>query len=166
MKYNGMLLRLPREIRWFIAIFVITLSVGFFSGLFFVEQTSTASPSGIEENYLGNEQDVEAEIMIFKKSQREMLTLIHTHILSLSMLFFLMGILVWGTRLPRALKMFLAIEPFLSLILTFGGIYLLWYGILWMKYLVSFSGMLMTVTYALSSGLVVFQCLWASKTTP
>jgi hypothetical protein len=165
MTLNRRLKTYPREIRVFITTFVFVMSVGFFTGLFFIRQTSSTHPSGIERNYLGNEEEPEAEVMIFKKSEREMLTIIHTHILSLSLLFFLLGILVWITELPTRLKYFLTVEPFISLIFTFGGIYLLWRGILWMKYVVFFSGMLMTITYLASATIVVYQALRPGKPT-
>jgi len=82
MNYNGLLLTLPKEIKVFIACFVVILSIGFFTGLFFVSETDSTSPAGMEENYLGNEADEDAAVMKFKKSEREMLTIVHTHILS------------------------------------------------------------------------------------
>ena len=157
MNYNGLLAVLPKGIKWFVATFVLVLSVGFYTGLLFVSQTSTSSPDGIVENYMGNEDDEEAEVMKFRKGDREMLTIIHTHILSMSLIFFLLGALVWLTKLPQKLKMFLTVEPFLSVILTFGGIYFMWSGLMWMKYVVIFSGFLMTLTYTISALLVLYQ---------
>jgi len=157
MHFDGLLATFPKEIKLFIGAFVIVLSIGFYTGLLFVSQTSTADPEGIEENYLGNEDDEDAEVMKFKKSEREMLTIVHTHILSMSFIFFLLGVLVWLTKLPKNWKLFLTIEPFISVVLTFGGIYFLWTGILWMKYIVIFSGFLMTVTFTISSFLVLLQ---------
>ncbi len=157
MMYNGLLLSFPKEIKIFIASFVVILSIGFFTGLLFVSQTSTTSPDGLVENYNGNEDDEDAEVMKFKKSEREMLTIVHTHILSMSFIFFLLGGLVWLTRLSKSLKLFLTVEPFLSVLLTFSGIYFLWTGILWMKYVVIFSGFLMTATFTISAILVLYQ---------
>jgi hypothetical protein len=157
MKYDGLLIALPKEIKIFIAAFVVILSIGFFTGLLFVSQTSTTSPDGVVENYNGNEEDEDAEIMKFKKSKREMLTIVHTHILSMSFIFFLLGGLVWFTKLPKKLKLFLTVEPFLSVLLTFGGIYFIWSGILWMKYVVIASGFLMTTTFTISAILVLYQ---------
>lgn len=88
MNYNGVLPTLPKELRLFIAVFVIVLSVGYFTGLLFIQETESTTPAGIEENYLGNEDDEEAEVMKFKKGEREMLTVIHTHVLSMSFIFF------------------------------------------------------------------------------
>lgn len=157
MNYNGLLSSFPKEIKIFIAAFVVILSIGFFTGLLFVSQTSTTSPDGIIENYNGNEEDEDAEVMKFKKSEREMLTIVHTHILSMSFVFFLLGGLVWLTKLSNKLKLFLTVEPFISVVLTFGGIYFLWTGILWMKYVVIFSGFLMTATFTISAFLVLYQ---------
>ena len=159
MHFDGLLLTFPREIKIFIACFVIVLSVGFFTGLLFVSQTNATTPAGMEEQYLGNEDDEEADIMKFKKSEREMLTIVHTHILSMSMIFFLLGGLVWMAKASKKLKLFLTIEPFFSVILTFGGLYLLWSGVLWMKYIVIFSGVLMTLTYTASAFMVLYQSL-------
>lgn len=157
MKLSGLLAAFPTEIKIFIASFVIVLSIGFFTGLLFVNETSSANPKGIQENYLGNEENEDAQVMKFHKSEREMLTTVHTHILSMSFIFFFLGILVWMTKLSMKWKLFLTVEPFLSVLLTFGGIYLLWKGILWVKYIVMFSGLLMTITFAVSVLIVLFQ---------
>ena len=162
MQIDGLIHKLPRYVKQFIAAFVIVLSVGYFSGIQFVRQTESDRPAGIEENYLGNE-DLEDEgdiaVMKFKKGEREMLTILHTHILSISFIFFLLGSLVAITSLPRKWKAFLMIEPFVSIILTFGGIYLLWKGMLWMKWVVMISGVLMTLVYIVSACVVLFQLL-------
>ena len=109
-----------------IAIFLLMLSIGFYTGLLFVGETSSVNPNGIEEQYLGNENDENAEVMRFKKSDQEMLTLVHNHILSMSIIFFLVGGLVSITKLNKKIKLFLIVEPFVSVVLTFGGLYLLY----------------------------------------
>lgn len=160
---NGLIVTFPKEVKLLIAAFIIVLSVGFYTGLLFVDTTSTPNPDGIEEQYLGNENDAEATVMKFKKSEQEMLTLVHTHILSMSVIFFLVGLILTTTKLNLKLKLFLIIEPFLSVILTFGGLYLLWTGLLWMKYIVMFSGFLMTLTYSWSILIILKQALFSKN---
>lgn len=160
MNPDGLLMRLPRGIRVFLACFVGALSIGFYTGLAFVGQTGGTRPAGVETQYLGNEDQEEAEIMVFKKSPREMLTIIHTHVLSMSLIFLLLGMLVWACRLPAGLKAFLTIEPFCSLLATFGGIYLVWLGWPGWSYLVVFSGSLMTLTYTVSAAIVLYQLIF------
>ena len=159
MQLNGLIYTLAREIKIFIGAFIIVLSISFHTGLLFVCETSSANPNGIEEQYLGNEEDENATIMRFKKSDKEMLSLVHSHVLSMSILFFLVGLLISITKLAMRFKLFLIIEPFVSVILTFGGLYLLWKGVLWMKYVVMFSGMLMTLTFTLSILIILRQLL-------
>ena len=157
MQLNGLLHTFSKEIKLLIGAFIIVLSIGFFTGLLFVGETSSTNPNGIEEQYLGNESDEDAEIMKFKKSDQEMLTLVHNHILSMSIIFFLVGMILSTTKLNKKLKLFLMIEPFASVLLTFGGIYLLWNGLFWMKYIIMFSGTLMTLTYSCSIVIILLQ---------
>ncbi|MFT6127144.1 MAG: hypothetical protein ACJAVA_001626, partial [Flavobacteriaceae bacterium] len=100
MQFNGLIQTFPKHIKIFIAAFVIVLSIGYFTGLLFVNQTNSTNPSGMEVNYLGNEEIEDVEVMVFKKGEREMLTVLHTHILSISFIFFLLGGLVAITSLP------------------------------------------------------------------
>jgi len=162
MQLNGLIKTLPKELKLLIGTFVIVLSIGFYTGLLFVSETSSANPNGIEEQYLGNENDENAMVMKFKKSEQEMLTLFHNHVLSMSIIFFLVGLLLCITQLDKKIKIFLIIEPFISVILTFGGIYLLWKGLLWMKYIVMFSGTLMVLTYTVAI-IIIFSQLFAEK---
>ena len=159
MVVNGLIETFPKELKALIFVFVIVLSIGFYTGLLFVSETSNNSPDGIEEQYLGNEEDVDAKVMKFKKNEQQMLTLVHGHILSMSIIFFLTGLILVTTRTNYKLKLFLLIEPFLSIILTFGGLYLLWKGMLWVKYIVMFSGILMTVSFTLAVFIILKQLI-------
>ena len=87
--------QLPRPLKQLVSIFLLILSVGYFSGLAFVNDTTSATNQGIRVNYNGNEDNEEAEEMKFKKSDHEMLNIIHTHILSMSIIFFILGGLVY-----------------------------------------------------------------------
>lgn len=159
MQFHGLIHTFPKEIKVFIAAFVVVLSIGYFTGLLFIRNTETNTPQGIEENYLGNEEVEVADVMKFEKGEREMLTIIHTHILSMSFVFFLLGGLVAITSIPKRLKHFLMIEPFISVLVTFGGIYMLWSGMLWMKYVVMISGILMTASFVVGALAVLQQLM-------
>ena len=157
MQLNGLIYTLPKELKLLIGAFIIVLSIGFYTGLLFIGETSSANPNGIEEQYLGNETDEDAEVMKFKKSEKEMLTLVHNHILSMSIIFFLVGGIVSMTKLDKKLKLFLIVEPFASVVLTFGALYFLWKGMLWMKYVVMFSGIFMTLSFTSAIVIILYQ---------
>jgi len=162
MQVHGLIHQFPREIKLVIIAFIVVLSIGFYGGLSFVRNTTSMSTAGIETHYLGNEADEDAEIMKFKKSEGEMLTIVHNHILSLSVIFFLLSLILATTSINKKLKYFLMLEPFLSILLTFGGIYLLWKEVIWFKYIVIFSGVLMIVTFLVSTLSILYQ-LFSSK---
>lgn len=157
MQFHGQIHHFTKQVKLFILSFLIILNIGFTTGLLFVGNTQSITPNGMVENYLGNEEDDQALEMKFKKSDHEMLTLLHTHVLSTSFIFFLLGSLLAFTSLPKRLKYVLMIEPFLSIILTFGGLYLLWDGMLWMKYVVMISGIVMAGVFYLGSLLLIIQ---------
>lgn len=160
MRLNGLLYILPKEIKLLIAVFLVLINIGFFSSLVMVDNTTSMSTTGIQENYLGNEADEHAVEMKFQKSEQQVIGIIHSHILSMGMLFLLMGILVSLTYLPQNFKLFLMIEPFVSILLTFGGIYFLWSGITWFKYIIIFSGSLMTLSLLTASLIIYYQLLF------
>lgn len=163
MELRGTLSQLPKDFRIFVCCFVIVLNIGFFTGFNFVRVSTSLSTTGIEENYLGNEEDEEADIMRFKKSEKEILTLIHNHILSLSVIFFVLAILLYMTNVSPKLKTFLLFEPFASLVLTFGGIYIMWLGVIWFKYIIIVSGLAMVISLCLTSFLIIKECLFPNS---
>ncbi|REE81600.1 hypothetical protein BX611_1135 [Lutibacter oceani] len=163
MQIHGLIHHFPKEIKLIIVAFIIVLSIGFYGGLSFVRNTTSMSSSGIETHYLGNEEDENAEIMKFKKSEGELLTVVHNHILSLSVIFFLIAIILATTSINKKLKYFLMIEPFFSIILTFGGIYLLWKGVTWFKYIVILSGFFMTFSFVAATISILYQILFYQK---
>ncbi|MEM1340451.1 MAG: hypothetical protein AAF717_19525 [Bacteroidota bacterium] len=150
MQLKGKLLETSRETRSLIVLYLVITSIGFLSALQFVDRTTSGTPKGIQENYLGNEEDLQATELKFAMSERQILNIIHAHMLSIGMLFFILALLVATTPLGGILRKLLLFEPLVSVFLTFGGIYWLWKGILWMRYVVMLSGILMTLSYILS----------------
>ena len=163
MKLNGLIYNLPSELRNLIVLFVIVLSTGYFVGVMFIDHTSSLNPEGIQENYLGNEVTEPIDVFKFKKSTYQMFNLIHTHVISMAIIFFIIGLLLLITDLNKYLKLFLIIEPFLSIIITFAGIYYLWTGLFWMKYIIFASSLLMTLVYFASASIVLYQCIFIKK---
>lgn len=150
MVLHGKIHSLPGQAKALIGAFIITLSFGYYTGLRFVMENTSNTTKGIEEQYLGNESDENAEEMKFKKSEKEIITMVHNHVVGMSMIFLALGSIMLITSINKKIKKILIIEPFLSIIFTFGGIWLMWSGVLWMKYIVMLSGILLTLSYTFS----------------
>ena len=156
MHLKGKLVDASREVKILIVIYLVITSIGFLSALQFVDLTTSGTPKGIQENYLGNEEDLEATDMKFMMSERQILNIVHAHMLSMGMLFFVLALLVAATPIGGLLRKTLLFEPLVSVFLTFGGIYWLWKGILWMRYVVMISGVLMTLSYIVSLVILLY----------
>jgi hypothetical protein len=149
----------PGYLRKSIFFFILTLTFGYFSGFKFIAHTTDLNAQGIEENYNGNEHDENAEVLRFKRSEGEILTTIHAHVLSFSLIFFCLGALLVTVPINTTLKHVLMVEPFISIILTFGGIWLLWLGYDWVKYIVMISGILITISFTMSAVIIGYYSL-------
>lgn len=159
MQFEGKIQQLSKTAKMLLVCFLITLSFGFYTGLLFINENTNSTFNGVEEHYLGNEDDENAEVMKFKKSKKDIVTMVHNHVLSLSIIFLLLGGLLLLTNLSPILKNILIVEPFISLLLTFGGIWVMWSGVLWFKYIIMLSGILMTATFTASVLIILFQLL-------
>ncbi|HCQ30620.1 MAG TPA: hypothetical protein DIU39_10055 [Flavobacteriales bacterium] len=139
--------QMPKQIKNVLTAFIFTATIGFSIGLFFINHTTHFKVKGIEQNYLGNEEDETADEMLFRKSEREILTTIHNHITSMSLLFLAVGLIFALTPIAKRYK-WLAIEPFVSLFLTFGSIYFLWkFEWKWISYVTMISGIAMSTSF-------------------
>jgi hypothetical protein len=157
LELHGKIHALPKTAKLLIGFFIITLSFGYFTGLRFVNENTNNTTQGIEEHYLGNEDNEDAEIMRFKKSEKEIITTVHNHVVSMSLIFLALGGILLITSINPVLKKFLIVEPFISIVLTFGGIWLMWSGVLWLKYVIICSGILLTITFTTSILLILVQ---------
>lgn len=163
MELHGLIHQFPKELKIVILAFISVLSIGFYGGISFVNNTTSMKTSGVETHYLGNENDENAEVMKFKKNEREILTIVHNHILSLSVIFFLLSLILSTTSINKKVKYFLMLEPFFSIVLTFGGIYFLWSGITWFKYVIVISGVFMTFSFVASTLSIGYQLFFSKK---
>ncbi len=158
---------LPRPLRRLLLAFLVIATVGYTLGAFFVDHTTGTRPAGIAERYRGSESmnvDLEKlpadrEIQ-YEKSPAEMLNITHTHILALGMLFLAVGgIFSFASGIRPALKSFLVIEPFVSLIFTFGGIWLVRYHHPAWGWMIAVSGILMSLCFYAMAGVGIYQLL-------
>ena len=145
---NIQLYKLPKLLKISLSIFLISLSFGYISGIDLLKHTTDFNLKGIEENIIGNDFDESAEELKFDMSEREFAGIIHSHVISLAILFLILSLLIFFSSYSNGIKTFFMIEPTISLILTFGGMWLLWAGISWFKYVIMISGILMHLSFS------------------
>lgn len=151
----------PYAYRFLVIIFVLTTTVGFIIGLSFIEKTTHLLPAGIVTHYKGNKSSElqTGEELKFEKSVNEMLTTTHNHVLGLSFLFLIFGFLYLHTGRITFSKKIIAIEPLVSLVVTFGSLWLVRFVHPIFVYLVVLSGVLMAACFLWMAWIITRSCL-------
>jgi hypothetical protein len=139
---------------------VIVQLVGYTTSLVFVWHTTRLGPPGIESRYRGTNPDSAQGAMRFPKSFAEMLTITHTHLLSMAVIFVITGIgLALCERVKERWKTFLVAEPFVALLVSFTAMWLMRYGDARFSWLLEASSAVLAVTFYVQSYLILRE-LW------
>jgi hypothetical protein len=135
---------------------VIVQLVGYTTSLVFIWHTTRMVPSGIESRYRGADPETVQGAMQFPKSFAEMLTITHTHLLSMAVIFVITGIgLALCERVAERWKRFLVVEPFVALLVSFSAMWLMRYADPRFSWLLEASSSVLAVTFYVQSYLIL-----------
>jgi ABC-type amino acid transport system permease subunit len=152
-----------RTLRLFITAFLLVLTVGYTIGLLFVDHTTSGTARGLSEQFRGTPETSTATELKYAKSADEMYIFLHNHILSLSLVFFAIGIIFYFHSMRSGLlKDFLMVEPFAAIVTTFGGIWMMRFVSEYFSWLVLLSGISMVGCYV-SMVMLILKELWIRK---
>lgn len=136
--------------------------VGYTTSLLFVHHTTGMTPSGVAAHYRGSEGAAAAtaaagdEAMQFSKSYAEMLTITHTHLLSMAAIFVISGLaLALCERPSERWRRILVTEPFAALLVSFASMWLMRYVDGRFAWLLSLSSGVMALTFYAQSYFVL-----------
>ena len=148
---------LPAPIRTLGRWLTIVQLVGYTTSLVFVWHTTRLAPTGVAERYRGAAVDsVSTAPMQFPKSFAEMLTITHTHLLSMAVIFVLTGIGVALCARPSLRwRRFLIAEPFVALLVSFSAMWLMRYVHPHFSWLLEASSAILAVTFYVQSFLIL-----------
>lgn len=120
---------IDKSLKLFLTVYIIVLILGVSIGLSFVRLTTSMTPKGTVERFRGSEEINNNDFEIkenYPKPISEMLLTTHNHILGLSFIFFTIGIIFYfNTVIKGFWKIFLMIEPLISVVVSFGSIWLM-----------------------------------------
>ncbi len=150
-------------LRLFLTTFLVVMTMGYAVGLFFVEHQTSFTSAGVQEQFVGNETTEIAPEARYAKSANEMFVFMHNHILSLTLLFFIVGgMFYFSSIVSDKVKRFLIVEPIVAIITTFGGIALVRYLSPYFSWLVIVSGASLFICYGIMV-LLMLKELWLSQ---
>jgi len=130
--------------------------VGYTTSLLFVHHTTGLTPAGVASHYRGADSTASEAAMEFPKSYSEMLTITHTHLLSMAVIFVLSGLaLALCERPSESWRRGLIVEPFVALLVSFSAMWLMHYVDARFSWLLSASSAIMAATFYLQSFFVL-----------
>lgn len=149
--------RIPAPIQTVARWVTIVQLVGYTTSLAYVWQTTRMVPAGIATHYRGEAPETsQAAAMQFPKSFAEMLTITHTHLLSMAVIFVLTGLgVALCSSLSQRWRRILAAEPLVALLVSFSAMWLMRYADPRFAWLLEASSAVMAVTFYLQSYLIL-----------
>ena len=159
---NVMLTELDRSLKSFLITIISVLTIGVSTGLIYLFDTTNYSATGTVERFSGsqmNQGDNEFEIPeYYPKPISEMLITTHNHILGFSFIFFIMGIIFYFNSVIIGFwKTFLLVEPVISVLITFGSLWLIRYVDTNFVYLTIISSTFLYISFFIMAGTCIFE---------
>ena len=146
----------PAPLRTLARWVTIVQLVGYTTSLVFVWHTTRLVPPGVAARYGGADTLVSQGAMQFPKSFAEMLTITHTHLLSMAVIFLLTGLGVALCERPsERWKRWLIAEPFVALLVSFSAMWLMRYVDARFSWLLEASSAVLAVTFYVQSYLIL-----------
>lgn len=148
---------LPAPLRTLGRWLTIVQLVGYTTSLIFVWHTTRLVPPGVAARYRGADIDSTSNAaMQFPKSFAEMLTITHTHLLSMAVIFLFTGIgVALCARISPRWQRFLIAEPFGALLVSFSAMWLMRYLNPHFAWLLEASSAALAVTFYAQSFLIL-----------
>ncbi len=157
------LYKLPKQLRMFLAAFVFLLSAAVATGLIFLYHNTSYQPEKAVEHYNGTPQNPADEFEIPEKYEKpigELLITTHNHLFGFSFIFLALGGIFWfNSTLNGFWKGFFMVEPLLSTLFTFGGIWLVRFVHPSFIYLTVLSSTLIYISFLVMAGVSLYELL-------
>ena len=157
--FSQRLYEFPVKLKLLCFITVLNLTVGVVIGLYYVGYTTEFSISGTSEHFAGSKVTDDFDIPYkYPKPISELLNTTHTHVISMTFIFLIIGgIFYFNSIITGSMKTILIIEPFISIIVTFGGIWLVRFIHPGFSYLVILSGILMYLSFIIMASTIFYE---------
>jgi hypothetical protein len=145
------LFQLNRDLRIFLTIFLLVLSIGVSLGLVFLFHTTSFDKTMTTNRLVDSQVEFEDDFGIDEsksKSTGQLLMTTHNHILGFTFIFFFVGAIFYFNSVINGFwKMFFLVEPLVSILLSFGS---MWAVRFWGKefiYVTIISAIIMYLSY-------------------
>ena len=154
--------KLDKDLKNLYIFYLITLFIGFSLGVFYVYLNSEFSNSGMIEQYLGSDDEWD-----FKpaKTLIDLVSHTHEHITMFSFIFLTVGFIFMQNSVINGFwKKFLVLEPFVSIIITFGGFFIIRYLNTYFSYAIMISSSIMYFCFYVMLIVSLYELIFLNQT--
>ena len=157
--FSKRLYEFPGKFKALCFLTVLNLTIGVGVGLYYVGYTTQYSSTGTSEHFAGSQVNDDFDIPDkYPKPLSELLNTTHTHIISMTFIFLIIGcIFYFNSIITGSMKTILIVEPFISIIVTFGGIWFVRFFHPGFSYLVILSGILMYLSFFIMATTIFYE---------
>jgi hypothetical protein len=156
------LFELDKALKNFLIAILFVLTTGLGTGLIYLNYTTNYSPKGATQRFNGtnidqgiNDFDIPEN---YPKPISEMLITTHNHILGFTFIFFITGLIFYFNSIISGFwKSFLLIEPTISIVITFGSIWLMRFVHEDFVYLTIFSSTILYLSFFIMAGVSAYE---------
>ncbi|MFN3871958.1 MAG: hypothetical protein ACK4R9_03050 [Ignavibacterium sp.] len=151
--------QLPIQLKKMIAALLLSLTFGVLIGLGFLYYTTSYSTKGAIERYNGSQVSEEFEIAEnYPKPISEIFITTHNHIIAFTLIFTVIAsIFYFSSIVNNSLKTFLLVEPFISIIISFGSLWLMRFVNPNFVFLMAVSSTLIYLSYFTIVSLILYE---------
>ena len=147
-------------LKYLLASFLLTMSIGIFTGIGYVYFTTNIQIEGTIERFNGSEADKDEIPEEFPKPIENMILTTHNHINSFALISLIIGIIFYFNSIIQGkIKLFLLLEPFISTILTFASLWLMRFFNESFVYLVIISAIIMYLCWFIMISVSLYELL-------
>ena len=159
---NFKLFELDKTFKNFLIAILFVLTTGMVAGLIYLNYTTDYTPKGATQRFNGTSIEFEMDdINIpenYPKPISEMLITTHNHILGFAFIFFITGLIFnFNSIINGFWKSFLLIEPTISIVITFGSIWLMRFVNEDFVYLTILSSILLYLSFFIMAGCSAYE---------
>tara|TARA_B110000014_G_C20011742_1_gene524594 strand:+ start:162 stop:641 length:480 start_codon:yes stop_codon:yes gene_type:complete len=146
--------KIDKNLKKLLVYYLITLGIGFSLGVLYVYLNSEFSSLGMIEQYVGNNDDWAPKL---PKTLQDLVSHTHEHITMFAIIFLSLALIFsYNNTIKGFWKRFLMLEPFISIIITFGGFFIIRYITTSFSYIIIASSLLMYMCFYI----MLFVCLY------
>jgi len=152
---------LDKNLKKLLIYYLFTIGIGFSLGVLYVYLNSELSNTGMVEQYVGNNDEWEPKL---PKTLKDLVSHTHEHITMFSIIFLSLGLIFSHNSVIKGFwKSFLILEPFISIIITFGGFFIIRYITIKFSYVIMISSLLMYICFYIMLFVCLYELIFLNK---